>query len=101
MNAGRSYPRAARQAQANANWSRQTRFLHQHNGVWWISTERPDVLCEVFEVQPDEPLDLLSACRHARECIAGRFGWGALEAVLDAAIAQAERSRQEDRDAIR
>ena len=34
--------------------------------------------------------DLLAACENARECVAGRDGLGALEAVLEAAINKAK-----------
>lgn len=34
--------------------------------------------------------DLLTACENALHCIFGRDGWGALEAVLESAIAKAK-----------
>jgi len=34
--------------------------------------------------------DLLAACANALVCVAGRDGWGALEAVLEAAIHKAK-----------
>lgn len=37
MNAGSDYRLAKRQAQANANRSGQSRWLHMYGLVWWIS----------------------------------------------------------------
>lgn len=37
MNAGRDYGKAKRQAQANADWSGEPRWLSLYNGVWWVS----------------------------------------------------------------
>ena len=37
MSAGPSYDQARRQAQANANLNGRSRWLHAHDGVYWIS----------------------------------------------------------------
>ncbi len=39
MNAGKDYKKARRQAQANANYSGQPRYLHSYGGAWWISKD--------------------------------------------------------------
>ena len=38
MNAGANYGIARAQAQANADYSRQPRYLHRFNEVWWIDS---------------------------------------------------------------
>lgn len=39
MNAGKDYRKARAHAQANADADGQPRWLHQYQGVWWISTQ--------------------------------------------------------------
>jgi len=53
MNAGRDYARARAHAQANADASGTSRWIHMYNNTWWIDKSNPkDAQPPAEEIKP-------------------------------------------------